>query len=631
MNVRPHLPAAAPSAAAPPDGATMQLRLLGTTDLHAHLMAYDYYSDEGDQPFGLVRIATAIRAARAEAQNTLLFDNGDALQGTPMGDLTTCPDGFWRGINPVITAMNELRYDAANLGNHEFNFGLDWLAGTVRSADFPVTCANVELPSGTGQEPWPVAPHLMLERDVTGDDGFVRRIRIGVLGLVPPQIMTWDQMHLTGRLRARDMVETARTAIPALRAAGADIVVVLAHSGIDPDACDDMAENAALALAGLGGIDAIMTGHSHRLFPQEGADAPAGVDHARGLLGDTPAVMAGACGTHLGVLDLTLTARAGRWHRTRHRARLQDASGLPCDPPLEAALAPAHAMTLRHMRRPIGTASTRLHSYLALARPDPSVAALNAAQTRILTRALTGTAHEDLPVLSATPAFKTGGRGGPRNFTDVPEGTLSLRHAADLYPFPNRLCGIEIDGAGLRDWLERAAICFATLRPGMPDQILRDMSVPGHDFDVISGLTYRIDLAAAPLYDRSGRRGDAGGGRIRDLCYRGRPLTDQGRFILATNTYRAFGAGAYAPTPKGRVVHVSARLLRQELVADIVSTPLAPPAGYARNWAFAPMPGTSALLDTGQGLRSDAAALADIGAEDLGDGPDGFWRIRLPL
>ncbi|MEI4260744.1 bifunctional 2',3'-cyclic-nucleotide 2'-phosphodiesterase/3'-nucleotidase [Roseovarius sp. D0-M9] len=618
-----------------PEGATAQLRLLGTTDIHAHLMAYDYYADEGGQPYGLVRVATAIRAARAEAANTLLFDNGDALQGTPMGDLTTCSEEAWQGPSPVITAMNHLGYDAAALGNHEFNFGIDWLARTLRCAKFPVTCGNVEVPSATDESPWPVLPSVILERTLICDDGAARPIKVGVLGLVPPQITMWDQMHLSGRLSAKDMVETARRMIPKLRANGADIVILLAHSGIDARAPDAMAENAALALAGLDGVDAIMTGHSHQIFPLAGQICPdaakAGIDHKRGLLSGTPAVMAGACGGHLGVLDLTVTASNGRWRCSGHRAEVRDAAALPCDLPLKATLAPAHDMTLRHMRQPIGRAAMRLHSYLALAPPDPSVAALNAVQTQLLARALAGTPHEGLPIVSATPAFKTGGRGGPSHFTDLPEGPLSRRHAADLYPFPNSLCGIEIDGAGLRDWLERAAICFATLQPGAPDQMLRDMDVPGHDFDVISGLTYTIDLAAPPLYDRSGNRTEGGTGRIRDLRHQGRPLAEDARLILATNTYRAFGAGAYAPTPPERLVYVSTALLRQELVEHVAHTPLAPPEGFAENWAFAPMPGTHVLLDTGPGLRSDAGALDATGGTDLGDGPGGFWRVCLPL
>ncbi|WP_324753814.1 bifunctional 2',3'-cyclic-nucleotide 2'-phosphodiesterase/3'-nucleotidase [Roseovarius sp. Pro17] len=626
------------TAPVPAHGTTAGLRLLGTTDLHAHLMAYDYYADAGDQPYGLTRIATLIRAARTEVRNTLLFDNGDALQGTPMGDLTTGQDNEWPGANPVIDAMNRLHYDAATLGNHEFNFGLSWLARTLRDADFPFTCANISPVEGRAPAGLSLPSYLLLRRTITCDAGTPHALTVGVLGLVPPQIVTWDHAHLAGRLHAHDMVETARAMVPRMRADGADIVLLLAHSGIDSAPRGPMMENAALELAGITGVDAIMAGHSHDLFPQPGAPGAPGVDHGRGLLSGTPAVMAGAGAAHIGVIDLALEACDGRWQVTGHSAEARPvlrpanggvpASPAPCDAELARALAPAHQLTLRHMQQPIGQARTRLHSYLAMARSDPSVAAMNGVQTRLLSRALAGTAHEGLPVLSATPAFKTGGRGGPRNFTDLPAGPLSLRHAADLYPFPNHLCGVLIDGAALRDWLERAAICFATIHPGAPEGMLRDYTIPGHDFDVISGLTYRIDLTEPPSYDRYGARIGTCAGRIRDLRHAGQTVQDDARFILATNTYRANGAGAFAPTPSARIVHVADAFLRDQLVDEIAQTPLTAPPGYEDVWRFEPIPGATAMLDTGLGLGD---GLNGLDAEDLGVTSDGFRRLRLRL
>jgi len=626
-----------------PEGATVQLRLLGTTDLHAHLLPYDYHADADDQPWGLTRVATLIRAARAEARNVMLFDNGDALQGTPMGDLTTGKGTKWRGLNPVIAAMNQLSYDAATLGNHEFNFGLDWLTRTLGDASFPMTCANIVMSGAAAPARTYLPPYLLLHRTITGEDDALYPVTIGVIGLVPPQITTWDHAHLTGQLHARDMIETARIIVPQVRAAGADIVLLLAHSGIDSAAPSPMMENAALPLAAIEGVDAIMAGHSHVVFPQLGGHTLPNVDHARGLLSGTPAVMAGAWGSHLGVLDLALEAQSGRWQIIGHNAEARPvapapgAKGatapVPCDAELSRVIAPAHALTLRYMHRSIGQSGTRLHSYLALARADASVAAVNAVQTRLMARAMQGTAHQGLPILSATAAFKTGGRGGPCNFTDLPAGTLSQRHAADLYPFPNHLCGMVMIGADLRDWLERAVICFATIQPGTPPRMLRNGSVPGHDFDVISGLTYQIDLSAPPRYDRVGAptMSGAGPGRIQDLRHQGRLLADDDSFVLATNSYRAFGAGAFIAPGAARMVHVSTSILRDELVAEIAQTPLTAPPDYASNWRFVPLPGAAALLDTGPALHSDPAALYGLNAEDLGLTDAGFWRLRLWL
>lgn len=645
MNAQPLLPddTVAPLGA---DPVTAQIRLLCTTDLHAHLLPYDYFSDQDDRPYGLTRTATLIRAARTEARNVLLLDNGDALQGTPLGDITPQDGTGWTGAHPVITAMNQLGYDAATLGNHEFNFGLDWLCRALKGAQFPFTCANITqggcAPGDAGSPFLP--PYLLLSRQIIDDAGVARPLTLGVIGLVPAQITTWDRMHLHGRLRTQDMIETARRVVPKARAAGADLIILLAHTGIDPGPARPMMENAALPLAALPGVDAIMTGHSHGVFPQPGAicdgatdgGARCGIDHARGLLNGTPALMAGARGSHLGVMDLTLRRAGGQWRVIRHRAEARPtapraAIPIPADPTLSAQLAPAHRATLRLTRHPIGQGTARLHSYLALGAPNASVAVINALQRRCLAQAVAGTPDADLPLLSAACAFKTGGQGGPMNYTDVPAGPLSLRHAADLYTFPNRLCGLRVTGAQLRDWLERAAICFARIIPGAQDAPLLNAQVPGHDFDVIDGLSYAIDLSQPARYDHAGALIDTSAWRITDLRYNGQPLTDNTRFLLATNGYRANGGGPFPAMPDSAFAYTSPRLIRDLLVADLTTAPLTPPTDFGQTWRFAPLLGTTVTLDTSPAVMDDPQALKAINATPLGQTQDGFQRLRIAL
>src|SRR6516165_9205088 len=126
------------SASAPP---RLRLRLLGVTDLHANLYPYDYYRDRPDDSVGLARVASLIAEARAEAPNCLLFDNGDILQGAPLGDFaaeTMAKDKT--ASHPVVAAMNALDYAAATLGNHDFNYGLDVLERAYAGARVPVVC-----------------------------------------------------------------------------------------------------------------------------------------------------------------------------------------------------------------------------------------------------------------------------------------------------------------------------------------------------------------------------------------------------------------------------------------------------------------------------------------------------------
>jgi len=215
---------------------TFYLRLLATSDIHAAILPYDYAAGRADRGYGLACIATLVETARAEAPGAcLLVDNGDFLQGSPLSDLH---DPASDAPNPVIAAMNRLAYDAANLGNHEFNFGLPTLRAAVEQAAFPVLSANTLTRKGaTPEDDDPLLPPAtIITRTCTIATGETRTLNIGLLGLLPPQITLWDRFHLGGKVTARDMVETAAHHVPALRARGADIVILLAHTGIDTGA-----------------------------------------------------------------------------------------------------------------------------------------------------------------------------------------------------------------------------------------------------------------------------------------------------------------------------------------------------------------------------------------------------------
>jgi len=315
---------AASAALAPASGAlaqgaagTVKLRLLETTDIHVNLLSYDYYRDASDDTVGLSKIATLIAAARAGAPNSLLFDNGDFLQGSPMGELVAVERGLKAGdVHPVMAAMNLLHYDAATLGNHEFNYGLDFLDASIATAGFPICCANLAK-GGLGAAPRAdktyLEPYLILGREVVDEAGQKHKIRLGVIGVLPPQIMQWDDAHLRGKVETRDIVETAKAYLPEIREQGVDLVLALAHTGISTAAPGDKDENAAFHLARLPGIDVIFTGHAHRVFPGPGYVAGEGVDLEKGTLNGVPAVMAGFWGSHLGQIDLLLQQDGGRF------------------------------------------------------------------------------------------------------------------------------------------------------------------------------------------------------------------------------------------------------------------------------------------------------------------------------
>ena len=348
------------------------------------MMDFDYYKDAATEKFGLVRTASLIEQARAEVKNSVLVDNGDVIQGSPLGDYMAAKGLKEGDVHPVYKAMNTLNYAVGNLGNHEFNYGLDFLHKALAGAKFPYVNANI-IDAKTGKPMF--TPYLIQNTRVVDSDGQSHTLRIGYIGFVPPQIMTWDKANLNGKVTVNDITETARKYIPEMRAKGADVVVVVAHSGLSADPYQAMAENSVYYLSQVPGVDAIMFGHAHAVFPGKDFANIKGADIAKGTLNGVPAVMPGMWGDHLGVVDLVLNNDSGKWQVTQSKAEarpIYDAVAKKSlaaeDAKLVAVLKAAHDATREFVSKPIGKSADNMYSYLALVQDDPTVQVVNMAQ-----------------------------------------------------------------------------------------------------------------------------------------------------------------------------------------------------------------------------------------------------------
>ena len=619
------------------------LRLMETTDLHVHVFPYDYYADRPRDTVGLARTAALVEEIRAEATNTMLLDNGDFLQGNPMGDYIAYERGMKEGdMHPIIQAMNTLGFDASTVGNHEFNYGLDFLMKSLAGADFPVVSANVvkEMGSDPTKDVTLLPPYVILDRMVTDGAGEQHAIKVGLIGFVPPQIMNWDRRHLEGNVQARDILQAAKAYVPQMREAGADIIVALSHSGIGAANPEDMMENASVPLAAVDGIDAIMTGHSHLVFPSGTYQDYAGVDAAAGTIQGKPATMGGFWGSHLGVIDLMLEKDGSGWRIASHSSEARAISKRNEDRSITALVesVPAvlgsvqkdHDETLAYVRRAVGKTDANLHSYFALVADDPSVQVVSNAQLWYIEQMMKGTEHEGLPILSAAAPFKAGGRGGPEYFTDVPKGDVAIKNVSDLYLYPNTVRAVRVTGQQVKDWLERSAGMFNQVTPGVADQPLLNPSFPSYNFDVIDGVTYQIDLSQPSKFDPKGELLDAGANRIVNLMYDGAPLDMDAEFIIATNNYRASGGGKFPGAMGDTIIFEGPDTNRDVIVRYIVEKGTISPRADA-NWRFAPVEGATVLFETGPKAAEYVDEVKGVTVEPAGAGADGFAQFRIPL
>jgi 2',3'-cyclic-nucleotide 2'-phosphodiesterase/3'-nucleotidase len=626
---------AAPGVAFAGAETTLKLRLLATSDLHCYLEAYDYYHDAPEDTVGLVRVATLVKQAKAENPNCLLFDNGDLIQGNPVGDLAAMGPAPGPGNpHPIIRAMNAMGYDAATAGNHDFNYGLDYLDGAVKGAQFPYVLANVDRVSGESLLP----PYIILKRNFVDAAGRSHILKIGVVGLVTPQIMMWDKAHLEGKVTAADIIERARLYATRIRAVGADIVVALAHTGFGSDPAQPMDENAALYLTEQSGLDAVISGHSHRVFPDPAFASLSGADLAQGTLHARPAVMPGFYGSHLGVVDLDLVQSGGTWRIAAAKAEARPIShrvdgkivpAVESDPDLVKVVAADHQRTLTYVRQPIGRTTRPLNTFFAMVEPGPCVAIVNAIQLQAAKKALKDGPYAGLPLLSASSPFRAGGNPGADYYTDIPAGQIAIKNVGDLYIYSNTLSAVRVTGAQLREWLEKSASFYRQIDPAVTQPQMMLSNAPAYLCDMIAGVSYSIDLTQPARYGRGNHINVPENRRIKDLSYAGKPVADDAVFIVATNNHRANGGDNFPGLDGSNVVLDSPDVL-QNVIADYIRAEKEITPQTEPNWRFVPI---KAPVD----VRFESSPKAKTYLDEhrrvtwVGPGNNGFDLYRLDL
>ncbi|MCU5357303.1 MULTISPECIES: bifunctional 2',3'-cyclic-nucleotide 2'-phosphodiesterase/3'-nucleotidase [Bacillus cereus group] len=574
---------------------TVNLRILETSDIHVNLMNYDYYQTKTDNKVGLVQTATLVNKAREEAKNSVLFDDGDALQGTPLGDYVANKIKDPKNpvdpsyTHPLYRVMNLMKYDVISLGNHEFNYGLDYLNKVIEKTDFPVINSNVYKDDHDDKEENDenyFKPYHILKKEVVDEAGQKQIVKIGVMGFVPPQIMNWDKANLEGQVKAKDIVETAKKMVPKMKAEGADVIVALAHSGVDKSGYNVGMENASYYLTEVPDVDAVLMGHSHT--------------EVQDIFNGVPVVMPGVFGSNLGIIDMQLKKVNGKWEVQKKNQskpalrKIADSKGNPLvesDQKLVNEIKDEHEKTIEYVNTHVGETKAPINSYFSLVQDDPSVQIVTNAQKWYVEQELKKPEYEkikDIPVLSAGAPFKAGGRNGATYYTDIPAGTLAIKNVADLYVYPNTLYAVKVNGAQVKEWLEMSAGQFNQIDPKKTEeQPLVNIGYPTYNFDILDGLKYEIDVTQPAKYDKDGKVVNANTNRIVNMTYEGKPVADKQEFIVATNNYRG-SSQTFPGVSKGEVVYQSQDETRQIIVKYMQKIKDIDPAAD-QNWTFKPI------------------------------------------
>ncbi|MDA8457055.1 bifunctional 2',3'-cyclic-nucleotide 2'-phosphodiesterase/3'-nucleotidase [Acidovorax sp. GBBC 3334] len=642
-------------------GATATLAVLETTDLHFNVRSYDYFKLADDPSYGFERTATLVRQARKEFPNTLLVDNGDTIQGTALADYEAVVKAI--PCNQQLSmykAMGALGFDAGTLGNHEFNYGLPFLNQVLgggmdvegvdarqkcAGSGYPAVLANVY--SSKTRQPL-VQPYTLIEKTLvaTGPDGKEVKlpIKVGVIGFTTPGIMNWDKRYLDGKVYTEGAVESATKYVPELRAKGADIVVALLHGGLDAGAYTPTMENPGLYLSKVSGIDAMVMGHQHSVFPDTAA-TPAysqpGVDNKAGTINGVPAVMASSWGKALGVISLKMKWDGKAWSVDKSASKSElrniqtgkDAAGKAVYVSADATIAPLvesqHQATIGYVKTPIGSTDFRMSTLFADVGDPGAIQIVNQAQQAYVSAYIQANLpqYKDLPVLSVSAPFKSGFQGGA-DYTDVATGPLAIFNAADLYLYPNTVYAVKVNGADIKNWLEAAAKRFNQIDPAKTSEQQLIGTFPGYNFDMFTStdVQYEIDVTQPT------------GSRIRNLAYKGQPIDTAQEFVIATNNYRATSGRSFIDKLDGSGTIWASPDANRDVVIDYIRknpSVTRTANGAAKSWRFAKA-ATAGPVVFSSGANAlavaQAAGLANISllAADDGSGK-GTSKYRLDL
>jgi 2',3'-cyclic-nucleotide 2'-phosphodiesterase (5'-nucleotidase family) len=577
----------APPAPAPDSGARgpVQLVVLSTTDVHGWLRGWDYYAGRPDSARGLARAATVIDSLRREAAGpVILVDAGDLLQGNPLAYVAArvAPDA----PNPIIAAMNAMQYDAAAIGNHEFNYGIPYLRSAVAKARFPFVSANAYDVNGVRAFP---AWHLV-------DRGGVK---VGIVGATTPGVMIWDRENVRGQLVMRDLVLEVRRAVAEAREGGAEVIVVVLHSGLAGASSYDTAstgvgsENVSARVAReVMGIDLIVYGHSHDRMPDT-------------TIGATMLQQPRNWAAEVGVARLTVERVDGRARVVATGGELIQVAGRSEHPAVLAAVAAAHESTISYVTTPIGTTPVVWRADSARVTDTPIIDFILEVERRA-----TGAQ------LASAAAFSLD--------ASLDAGPITVAELARLYPYDNTMRAVRITGRQLRDYLEHsAAVYYRTFRDGGASGggSLIVPASPGYNFDIVAGVDYVIDLRLP------------GGGRITSLTFEGRPIVDTDTFTLALNNYRQTGGGNYSMLADAPVVYDQREEIRQLLIDEVRRRGTIRPEDYfSRNWRIDPPAAVARAYSDMHAARSPGAPPSSgspIAAIDKSAAARALRRLRI--
>ncbi|WP_226678231.1 bifunctional metallophosphatase/5'-nucleotidase [Mesobacillus jeotgali] len=476
-----------------------KLVILETSDVHGSIFPINYGTNE-NVPQGLSYAATVIKKHRKQEGNLLVIDNGDLIQGTPLAYHFV---KFGAALpNPMIKVLNELEYDAAVIGNHEFNYGMEILNRAVSESDFPWLSANI-VDSST-RTPKFGTPYMVKKFD--------SGVKAAVLGLTTHYIPNWENPKHIKELKFEDALETAKKWVNYIHEKEKpDILILAYHGGFERDletgreTENQTGENQAYRICHeVEGIDLLLTGHQHRKIAGE-------------LQGVT-VLQPGFNGKQIGKATISFVKDNGRWKIADKVAEIMELENEEPDESILTLVEKYEQETQNWLDQTLGTIVGNMEVTDPIdlrTNEHPLIEFINKVQMEASGAAISNTAlfHNEAPGFSKQ---------------------VTMREIVSNYVYPNTLSVIKISGQDMKDALERSASYFIVDNGKIAVNPNFSEPKPQHyNYDMWEGIDYILDIRK-PV-----------GERVVKLSHKGHDVKPEEEFEVVMNNYRAGGGGDY--------------------------------------------------------------------------------------
>ncbi|MBK1809221.1 bifunctional metallophosphatase/5'-nucleotidase [Clostridium sp. YIM B02505] len=477
----------------------LDLTILHTSDIHGSILPI-YYGTNEYRDIGLSKLSSIIKDEKKKNDNTLLIDCGDALQGSPLIYYYARINA--QGENPVIKLFNYLGYDSFTVGNHEFNYGMDYLLNARNQSNFPWLSSNIL--DKSNNRPYFGKPYIIKR--------FSDDLNIGIIGCTTKYIPNWEQPHIIKDLNFEDVIKSLNNWIPQMKNEGADIIVVAYHGGFERDIDTGVpsenltGENQGYEICEkVQGIDLLLTGHQHRSIYDK-------------YINNVLVCQSGFDGVCLGKISLKLEKQSSVWKIKDASSKLLYSKDYDVDDECIRLIKKYEENTQAWLDTPIGKIAgdmTITDPIEIRLKDNPLMEFINKVQM-----------HYGETDISLTSLFDNR---SPGLKTDV-----TMRDVVSNYIYPNTLKVLKLKGSDIKLALERSASYFEYVDGQYI--VSKDFSNPKpqhYNYDMWEGIEYVLNISK-PV-----------GSRVALLKYKGSDMDMYKEYNVVMNNYRASGGGDY--------------------------------------------------------------------------------------